>query len=86
MKSRFWFVTFGWILFGFSPAAMELAFRWPLPVFVPVTLFCSITGAWALFKPERRPVVVCTCVFLFMNMSVALILGCSRVEQALFGQ
>ncbi len=86
MKPRFWLVTFGWILFGFSPAAVELAFRWPLTVFVPVNLLCSVAGASALFKPERKPVAVCTCVFLFMNMSVALILGCSKVEQMFFGQ
>lgn len=86
MKPRFWFTTFGWILFGFSPAAMELAFQWRLTVFVPVNVFCSVAGAWALFKPERKPVAVCACVFLVMNMSIALILGCSQAEQMFFGQ
>lgn len=86
MKPRFWFATFGWILFGFAPAAMELAFLWPLVVFVPLNLVCSMLGSWMLFKPEKRPVILCACAFFFMNMSIALILGCSTVRQMIVGQ
>ncbi|MBK7997929.1 MAG: hypothetical protein IPK15_04155 [Verrucomicrobia bacterium] len=85
MKPRFWLVTFGWILLGFSPAAMELAFRWSPAIFIPVNLSCSAVGAWILFQPEKKSIALCACAFFFMNMTIALILGCAAVLRGLGG-